>query len=173
MIQFFQWFQISVLSKQILITDNPLICLTMLFTEVRMILNLYFFQITGVYPNSPMWPSPPWPQLASYCGPHPIQDDGAGLQGCQRNCTRLPPNTGQTTCPSERTWLIYISWPPDTVIAESKQSPLRERLRDSSLFWHLSGGTNSWPMSGQWNHSPSSAKDFFYFSFFSKHTPTQ
>ena len=29
----------------------------------------------------------------------------------------------------------------------------------SSLFWHLSGGTNSLPMSGQWSHSPSSTKD--------------
>ena len=65
---------------------------------------------------------PPWPPLASCCGPHPIQDDGAGL-------------------------------------------------RDSSLFWHLSGGTNSWPMPGQWNHSPSSAKNsrLVYSDFTSLH----
>ena len=34
-----------------------------------------------------------------------------------------------------------------------------QRSCDSSLFWHLSDGTNSRPMSGQRNHSPSSAKD--------------
>ena len=31
--------------------------------------------------------------------------------------------------------------------------------RDSSLFWHLSGGMNSRPMSGQQNHSSSPKKD--------------
>ena len=50
-----------------------------------------------------MWPPPPWPQLALRYGPHPIQDDGAGLKGCQRNCTYLPPNTGETTRPSGST----------------------------------------------------------------------
>ena len=40
---FFQWFQISVLAEQILVTDNPSICLTLLLTEVSMILKLYFF----------------------------------------------------------------------------------------------------------------------------------
>ena len=30
--------------------------------------------------------------------------------------------------------------------------------RDYSMYWHLSGGTHSWPMSGQWNHSPSTTK---------------
>ena len=36
----------------------------------------------------------------------------------------LRPNTGQTTCPSESTSLIYISWPTGTPMADSKQSPL-------------------------------------------------
>ena len=51
--------------------------------------------------NSPMWP------------PSSMTSTGirfkTGLQGRQRNCTRQPPNTGQTTCPSERTSLFYIS----------------------------------------------------------------
>ena len=73
-----------------------------------------------IFPNSPMWSPPQWPPLASCCGLHPIQDDGAGLRGQQRNCTRLPPNTGQTTCPSKSTLLIYVSWPTGSPIAESK-----------------------------------------------------
>ena len=32
-------------------------------------------------------------QQASCCEPHLIKDNGAGLQGHQRNCTCLPPNT--------------------------------------------------------------------------------
>ena len=75
-----------------------------------------------------------WPPLASCCGPYPTQDDGAGLRGRQRNCTRLPPNTGQTTRLSESTSPIYISWPMGTPTAESK---------------HRFG--TSRPMSGQWN----------------------
>ena len=43
------------------------------------------------------------PRLASCCRRHPIQDGGAGLQGCQRNCTHLPQNNGQTTWSSEST----------------------------------------------------------------------
>ena len=43
------------------------------------------------YQILPCDPSPPLPPLASCCCPHPIQEDGAGLQGHQRNCTRLPP----------------------------------------------------------------------------------
>ena len=38
--------------------------------------------------------------------PHPILDDGAGLQGRRRNCTHLPPNTGQTTGDSTSTSLF-------------------------------------------------------------------
>ena len=94
-----------------------------------------------------MTPPPPWPPLASCCGLHPIQGDGAGLPGRQWYCTCLPPNTGQTTRPSESTLLIYISWPAGTPIAEIKQSPL------STVTTLLCFGT-----SGQWNHSPSSAK---------------
>ena len=40
-----------------------------------------------------------------------LQDDGAGLQGHQQYCTHLPPNTGQTACPSVSTSLYNISWP--------------------------------------------------------------
>ena len=40
-----------------------------------------------------------------------------------------------------------------------EQTKPAKRSHGSSLFWHLSGGANSRPMSGQWNHSPSSAKD--------------
>ena len=56
-----------------------------------------------------------------YC-PHPIQNDVTGLQGQQWNCTRLPPNSGQTTRPL----LYYISWLAGTASAESKQSSLRK-----------------------------------------------
>ena len=40
-----------------------------------------------------------------------------------------------------------------------EQTKVAQRSRNSSLFRHLSGGVNSWPMSGQGNHSPSSVKD--------------
>ena len=65
---------------------------------------------------------PPWPSLASCCGPHLIQDDVSGLQGRQQNWTRLPPDTGQTTRYSTNTSLGYISWPTGSAIAESKQN---------------------------------------------------
>ena len=81
------------------------------------------FKSTQILPSD--FP-PPWPPLASCCGLHQIQDDGAGLQGHQRNYTCLPPNTGQTTRPSESASLIYISWPTDTSIDERKQSSLSE-----------------------------------------------
>ena len=48
-----------------------------------------------------------------------FQDDGAGLQGLQRNCPCLPLNTCQTT-------LNYICWLAGTTIAESKQWLLSE-----------------------------------------------
>ena len=54
--------------------------------------------------------------LTSCCSPHPIQGDGAGLQGHQQNCTCLLPNTGQTTRPSARTSFHYISWLAGTAI---------------------------------------------------------
>ena len=56
------------------------------------------------------------------------EDDGTGLQGHQRNCTHLSPNTGQTTCPRVSTSLQYISWRAGTAIAESKQMSLSEVL---------------------------------------------
>ena len=87
---------------------------------------------------------------------HPIPDNGAGLQGHQRNCTHLPPYTGQTTHPSESTLLFYISWP---VVTPSLRANKPTQRRNSSLFWHLSGRTNSQPTSGQRNHTPSSTKD--------------
>ena len=43
------------------------------------------------------------------------------IQGRQWNCTRLTPNTGQTTRPSKSTSLHYISWPAGTTITENKQ----------------------------------------------------
>ena len=49
-----------------------------------------------------------------------------GRKGRQQNCTRLPPNTGQTSRLSESTSLYYISWPAGNAIAESKQNPLGE-----------------------------------------------
>ena len=33
-----------------------------------------------------------------------------------KDCTRVPPNTGQTTHPSTTTSLYYISWPAGTAI---------------------------------------------------------
>ena len=84
------------------------------------------------------------------------QDDGAGLQGRQRNCARLPPNTGQTTRPSANTSLHYISWAGGTAIGEREQ---RSLSKFTTLFWDLSGAKNSRPMSGQQSRSPSSAKD--------------
>ena len=62
------------------------------------------------------------PSSVTCCSLHPIQDHGAGLQGCQQNCTCLPPNAVQTTDPS--TFLYYISWLAGTTINESKKSPL-------------------------------------------------
>ena len=53
-----------------------------------------------------MWPPPPpppWPPVASCSTLHPIQDDGAGLQGHRWSCHCLPLNTGQTTHPSVST----------------------------------------------------------------------
>ena len=44
-------------------------------------------------------------------------------------------------------------------LVPSSQTKPAQQSRDSSLFWHLNGGMNSRPMSGQRNHSPSSAKD--------------
>ena len=77
------------------------------------------------FQSTQIWPPPLWPPLASCCGPHTIQDDGAGLQGHQWNCTCLPPNTGQTTRTREST---SLSWLAGTAIAESKQSPLSKAV---------------------------------------------
>ena len=52
---------------------------------------------------------------------HSIKDVGAGLQGRQRNCARLPPNTGHTTSSPERalrsatsaSWLVPPSLRPN------------------------------------------------------------
>ena len=79
-------------------------------------------QFSQILPSDP---PPPLPPLASCCSPHPIQD-WPGLQGRQRSCTCLPPNTSQITRPRESASLMYISWPGSTTIAESKQSPLSE-----------------------------------------------
>ena len=64
------------------------------------------FQSTHILPCDP---PPPWPPLASYCSPHPIQDDGTGLRDCQWNGTLLPPNTGQSTRPSVSTYATTSS----------------------------------------------------------------
>ena len=40
-----------------------------------------------------------------------------------------------------------------------EQTKLAQQSRNSSLFWRLSGGTNSQPMAGQQSHLPSSTKD--------------
>ena len=69
-------------------------------------------------------PPPPWLPLASCCSPHTIQDDGTGLQGLQRNCTDVTPNTGLTTCPRASTSLHIINWPAGTAITENKQKSL-------------------------------------------------
>ena len=101
----------------------------------------------------PCDPSPPWPPLASCWGLH-----GAGLQGEQQSCTHLPRNGGRTTRPSESTDAPLhqlASW----YRHHWEQTKLAQRSRDSSLFWHISGGTNSRPLSGQQNHSTSSTKD--------------
>ena len=99
----------------------------------------------------PCDPTPTWHPLACCCGPHPIQNDGAGLQGCQRNCIHLLVRPHAPA--SESTLLIYISWPTGTPIAESKQSPLNE------VVTLLIFGTNSWLIPAQQNHSPTSSKD--------------
>ena len=85
------------------------------------------FQSFQIFPYNP---PPLWLPLASCCGPHLIQGDGAGLQGRQCNCTHLPPNTAQNSSPSASTLLYYISWLSVTPIAESKQRSLSE----SQLF---------------------------------------
>ena len=74
----------------------------------------------------------PPPPPASWCSPHLIQDNGAGLQGHQRNCTHQPSNTGHTKRPSASTSLLYSSWPAGTVIAEGKQ---RSLSKVTSLFY--------------------------------------
>ena len=65
---------------------------------------------------------PPWPPLASCCGPHLIKDDGTGPQGRQQNCTRLPPNTGQIARPGKSISLIYVSWLTGIAIKQSTLS---------------------------------------------------
>ena len=66
----------------------------------------------------------PPPPLTSCRSLHPIQDDAASHHDRQRNCTHLPPNTGQTTRSSAGSSLHYISWLAGTAIAESKQRSL-------------------------------------------------
>ena len=70
-------------------------------------------------------PPPPSHPLASCCCPHPIQDDVPRLQGCHQNCTRLPPNTGQSTCR-----------PAGTVITESKQRKPQLFSVLAPLWWN-------------------------------------
>ena len=106
--------------------------------------------IVFMYPNSPLWPPPLWPSLTSCHGLHPVQDD-------KWNCTRLPPNTGQTTCPSTIASFHYISWPAGTAIAEVRE--VAQQSHNSSLLWHVSGRVNSRPMPGQQSHLLSSAND--------------
>ena len=81
------------------------------------------FQSTQIFLCQP--PSS-WPPLAYCCSPLLIQDDDTGLEGHQRNCTHLPPNTGQTTRPSTSTtsagWLVPPSLRANKVC--SAQSPL-------------------------------------------------
>ena len=75
------------------------------------------FQYTQIVPCDP---PPLWPKLSSCCSSHFIQDEGTGLQGRQRNCTHLPPNSGQSMRPSTGTLLYCISRLADTTIAENK-----------------------------------------------------
>lgn len=101
----------------------------------------------SINPNSPIW-SPSSVTSTGLLLNHQIQDGGAGVQGCQWNCTCLPPKhfAQQHQLAS---W-YHQHW---------EQTKLTQRSCDSSLFWHPSGETNSWPMLAQQNHSPSSAKD--------------
>ena len=108
---------------------EPLQCIQN--TAVSLVLHLIS---TQTLPFDPLHP------LAFCCNLHPIQDDGAGLHGCQRNCTCLPPNTGQITLPSKSTSLFYISWPADTPMLRANKGC---SAKSRSLFWHLNGGTKS------------------------------
>ena len=82
------------------------------------------------------------PVLAS----HQIQDNGTGLQGCQRNCPYLPPSVSQTPRPSSSAPLNYLSWPAGTAIAKSKQRS-HSKVTTLLCFWHRNSGTSSLPMS--------------------------
>ena len=62
----------------------------------------------SIYPNSSMWPPSSMTSSNFLFSPHPIQGNGAGLQGHQQTCNHLPP----------------ISWLAGTTIAESKQRSL-------------------------------------------------
>ena len=91
-------------------------------------------------------PPAPWVPLASCCGPHPIQDNGAGLQGHQRNYNRLPQLHPTAVLHQLSGWYCHC-W---------KQTRVAKWSHNCSLFWHLTGVTNSQPMLWQQNNSPSS-----------------
>ena len=82
-----------------------------------------------------------WPPLASFCGPHLIQDNGAGLQGHQLNCkdlqTLVRPNTPVRALRSTTATGQVV---PKSLRANKVAQP----SHSSSLLWCLSGGANSW-----------------------------
>ena len=79
-----------------------------------------------------------------------VEEPGCN-QGSWWNCTCL----SHTTRLSMSTLLYYISWWLVLPLLRANKA----HCHDSSLFWHLSGGINFQPVSGQQNHSPSSWKD--------------
>ena len=86
-----------------------------------------------------------------------VEDDGTGIQGSRWNCPCLPPSIGEATHPSSIPLLNYLSWTSGTAIAKSKQRSINKVT--TLLFWDLSGGTSSLPISGSQSRSPASAKD--------------
>ena len=72
-------------------------------------------------------------------------------------CTRLPPNTGRSHSPTRA---LHSSTSAGRLVPPSlRANKAAQQSCDSSLFWSLSGGTNSRPTSGQQSHSLSSAED--------------
>ena len=100
-----------------------------------------------IFPTSPMWPRPPpWPP--QWCWPSRSKEP----------CTRLPPKHWSDHMPQ---WdhLALLHQLADWYRHRWEKTKPAQWSRDSSLFWHISGGTNPWPLSGQQSHSPSSTKD--------------
>ena len=106
----------------------------------------------SIYPNSPMWsPSSvtstgvllrPSSNLRWRCWPS---------QGRQQNYTHLPPNTGQTTCPSGSTSPYSISWLVPPSLKANK-----------ACYGTTQSGMNSRPVSGITRHVPQKTQEPYF-----------